>query len=360
MHWLSTWDAQMPLTLNEIRKRAMEFSKEWQHESREKAEAQTFWNEFFNIFGITRRRIAGFEEPVKKLDEKGGSIDLFWKGNLIVEHESKGKDLDKAYSQALDYFPGIPESDLPKYVLVSDFSKFRLYNLDEATQNDFGLKELHENIHLFDFITGYKKRMYKDEDPVNIKAAELMGKLHDALSADGYTGHSLEVLLIRILFCEFADDTGIFPKDHLKYYLESKTKEDGSDLGSQLLLIFDILNTPDNQRQKTLDDDLKAFPYVNGNLFDEPLHFPIFNKYTRNVFLECCNFDWGDVSPAIFGSMFQSVMNSEKRRDIGAHYTSEKNILKIIKPLFLDELWEEFESHKNNKRYLEDLLVLRQ
>ena len=347
----------MPLTLNEIRKRAMEFSKEWQHESREKAEAQTFWNEFFNIFGITRRRIAGFEEPVKKLDEKGGSIDLFWKGNLIVEHKSKGKDLDKAYSQALDYFPGIPESDLPKYVLVSDFSKFRLYNLDEATQNDFGLKELHENIHLFDFITGYKKRMYKDEDPVNIKAAELMGKLHDALSADGYTGHSLEVLLIRILFCEFADDTGIFPKDHLKYYLESKTKEDGSDLGSQLLLIFDILNTPDNQRQKTLDDDLKAFPYVNGNLFDEPLHFPIFNKYTRNVFLECCNFDWGDVSPAIFGSMFQSVMNSEKRRDIGAHYTSEKNILKIIKPLFLDELWEEFESHKNNKRYLEDLLV---
>lgn len=346
----------MTLTLNEIRKRAAEFSKEWQDESREKAEAQTFWNEFFNIFGITRRRVASFEEPVKKLGGDAGAVDLFWKGTLIVEHKSRGRNLDKAYSQALDYFSGIRESDLPKYVLVSDFKNFRLYNLNESTQNDFDLKELHDKIHLFDFITGYKVRTYKDEDPVNIYAAELMGKLHDALKNNGYSGHSLEVFLIRILFCLFADDTGITRKDHFKYYIESKTREDGSDLGSQLLSIFDVLNTPDEERQKNLDEDLNEFPYVDGRLFEEPLRFPSFNKDTRAILLECCNFDWGAVSPAIFGSMFQSVMDSEKRRDIGAHYTSEKNILKLIKPLFLDDLRSEFESHKNNKRYLEELL----
>lgn len=346
----------MSLTLNEIRKRAMEFSNEWQDESREKAEAQTFWNEFFNIFGITRRRIATFEEPVKKLGEKAGAIDLFWKSVLIVEHKSKGKNLDKAYSQALDYFSGIQESDLPKYVLVSDFRNFRLYNLDESAQDEFELKELHDNIHLFNFITGYKTRVYRDEDPVNIHAAELMGKLHDALKNNGYTGHSLEVFLIRILFCLFADDTGITRKDHFKYYIETKTRDDGSDLGSQLLSIFDVLNTPEEQRQKHLDDDLNEFPYINGRLFEEALRFPSFNKDTRAILLECCNFDWGAVSPAIFGSMFQSVMDSERRRDIGAHYTSEKNILKAIKPLFLDDLRKEFESHKNNKRYLEGLL----
>lgn len=347
----------MSLTLNEIRKRAIEFSKEWQDESREKAEAQTFWNEFFNIFGITRRRIASFEEPVRKLSGSGGSIDLFWKGVLVVEHKSRGLSLDKAYSQALDYFPGIEEKELPRYVLVSDFTRFRLYDLDRSIQNEFDLIELHDKINLFDFITGYKKREYKDEAPVNIKAAVLMGKLHDALKADGYAGHSLEVLLIRILFCLFADDTGIFPKDHFRYYLETKTREDGTDLGPQLLLIFDILNTQDEMRQKAMDDDLTVFPYINGRLFEEPLHFPIFNKYTRAALLECCNFDWGDVSPAIFGSMFQSVMDSDKRRDIGGHYTSEQNIIKIINPLFLDDLRNEFESHKNNKRYLEELLV---
>jgi hypothetical protein len=143
---------------------------------------------------------------------------------LIVEHKSKGLSLDKAYSQALDYFPGLQESDLPRYVLVSDFGRFRLYDLDNSTQEEFGLKELHDKIHLFDFITGYKKRIYKDENPVNIAAAELMGKLHDALKANGYIGHSLEVLLIRILFCLFADDTGIFPKDHFRYYIETKTR----------------------------------------------------------------------------------------------------------------------------------------
>ncbi len=120
----------MPLSRNEIRSRALEFSKRWEHESSENAEAKPFWIEFLNVFGIDRKRVASFEEPVKKLGDKQGYIDLFWKGMLLVEHKSRGKNLARAYTQALDYFPGIKERDLPKYVLVSDFERFRLYDLD--------------------------------------------------------------------------------------------------------------------------------------------------------------------------------------------------------------------------------------
>ncbi len=163
----------MPLSWNEITKRAVEFSKEWKGETRERAEAQSFWNDFFNIFGISRRRIATYEEPVKKLGDKRGSIDLLWKGKLIVEHKSGGKNLDSAYLQGLDYFPGLKDWELPKYVIVSDFSKFRIYNLDDGTSTEFVLVALAEHIHLFDFISGYTKKQYKSEDPVNIKAALL-------------------------------------------------------------------------------------------------------------------------------------------------------------------------------------------
>ena len=150
---------------------------------------------------------AGFEEPVKKLGNRQGFIDLFWKGVLIVEHKSRGKNLDRAYIQALDYFDGIRERDLPKYVLVSDFAHFRLYNLEENEQHDFELKDLHKNIHLFGFIAGYQIHKIQEHDPVNIKAAEKMGKLHDQMKKDvGYSGHPLELYLVRLLFvfCQHA------------------------------------------------------------------------------------------------------------------------------------------------------------
>jgi len=344
----------MALSWNEIKKRSIEFSKEWEEVTSEKAEAKTFWDQFFNIFGLSRRRIASFEEPVKKLGDKQGFIDLFWKGMLIVEHKSTGKSLDKAYIQALDYFPGITEIELPKYILVSDFNRFRLYDLEENTQHDFTLAELHKHVNLFGFVLGYKKQVIKDEDPVNILAAELMGKLHDALEKNGYTGHKLEVFLVRILFCLFADDTGIFnPNNHFSFYINNKTKPDGSDLGIHISQLFEVLNTPEEDRQKNLDEDLGQFPYVNGQLFDEPLPFPAFDSTMRSVLLSCCQFDWSKISPAIFGSLFQSVMDKAKRRDLGAHYTSEKNIMKVIKGLFLDELHKEFDEIQNSKAKLE-------
>jgi len=346
----------MALVWNEIRKRAIEFSKEWEDETREHAEAKTFWDSFFNIFGISRYRIASFEEPVKNLKNEYGFIDLFWKGNLIVEHKSKGKNLDKAYSQALNYFNGLTEEELPKYVIVSDFARFRLYDLDENTHHEFTLKELSKNIHRFDFIRGYKKQTYKDEDPVNIKAAEIMAKLHDALLESGYSGHQLEVFLVRLLFCLFADDTGVFDvKDQFNFYLENKTRVDGSDLGMHLAVIFQTLNTDYGQRQKNLDEELALFPYVNGKLFEEQFPVPSFDSNMRGLLLSAASFDWSKISPAIFGSMFQYVIDKEKRRNLGAHYTSEKNILKLVRALFLDELYTEFKKSKNSVTKLEAL-----
>ncbi len=353
----------MALSWNEIKDRAIRFSKEWELVSSEDAEAKSFWDDFFNIFGVSRRKVATFEQPVKKLDTSTGYIDLLWKGTILVEHKSRGKDLDKAYRQALDYFPGLKDYELPKYVLVSDFARFRLYDLDEGTTNEFALADLYQHVSLFGFIAGYQKHVFREQDPVNIRAAELMGKLHDRLRDIGYTGHPLELYLVRLLFCLFAEDTSIFQKDQFRDYILSKTREDGSDLAHHLSTLFYLLNTPRANRLTNLDEELNAFPYINGKLFEESLPPASFDSGMRNSLLECTTLNWGKISPAIFGSLFQSVMNPRERRNLGAHYTSEKNILKVIKPLFLDALLAEFESAKENRnkliRFHEKIAALR-
>ncbi len=180
-----------------------------------------------------------------------------------------------------------------------------------------------------------------------------MGRLHDALKASGYQGHPLEVLLVRLLFCLFADDTGIFqPASAFRAWIEERTAPDGSDLGSQLAQLFQVLNTPEDHRAKTLDEQIAAFPYVNGKLFEEMLPIASFNLTMREALLDCCALDWSSISPAIFGALFQSIMDAKARRNLGAHYTSEENILKLIRPLFLDGLWEEFKRVKSNKNKL--------
>jgi N-6 DNA Methylase len=345
----------MPLSWNEIKTRAAAFGKEWENEVSEDAEAKSFWDDFFNVFGIGRRRVATFEQQVKKIDNKTGFIDLLWKGVILVEHKSRGKDLDRAFQQAKDYFPGLKEKELPRYILVSDFERFRLYDLEENTHHEFRLTDFVNHVHLFCFIAGYQKRTYKEQDPVNIEAAELMGKLHDKLKAIGYTGHHLELYLVRLLFCLFADDTSIFEKGILSEYLELKTNEDGSDLAAHISQLFQVLNTEENKRFKNLDEALAAFPYINGKLFEEQLPMAHFDGEMRRILLDCCLLDWGKISPAIFGSLFQSVMDATARRNLGAHYTSEKNILKLIKPLFLDELWAEFNKVKSDKGKLKKL-----
>ncbi len=333
----------MRLSWNEIKARAARFAEEWQDAHYERGESQTFYNEFFEIFGVTRRRVASFEEPVKKLGDQRGFIDLFWKGVLLVEQKSAGRDLARAKEQALDYFPGLKEHELPRYVLVSDFQIFELYDLEDDTAIRFGLSQLPEHVEDFAFILGVRKRTFREQDPVNIKASEMMGKLHDALKESGYSGHNLERFLVRLVFCLFADDTGIFePRDVFSTLIAQRTNPDGSDTGLWLSRLFEVLNTPVRQRQHNLDTDLAQFPYVDGDLFREPLPFPDFNAAMRSLLIDALDFSWDAISPAIFGSLFQSVMNPKDRRSQGAHYTTERNILKVIEPLFLDELRGEF------------------
>jgi hypothetical protein len=344
----------MALNWNEIKDRALSFSNEWEGTYNEDADAKAFLIDFFNVFGVSRKKFASFEYKVKKLGDKDGYIDLLWKGTLLVEMKSKGKNLDKAHQQAKDYLHGLKDFELPKYIIVSDFENFRIYDLEEDTIVEFKLKDFVKNVQHLDFILGYPKKLYKEQDPANIKAAELMGKLHDRLEEIGYTGHPLEVYLVRILFCLFAEDTTIFNKQQFQDYIEQRTNEDGSDLASKLQELFQVLNTATDKRFKNIDEQLSEFPYVNGKLFDEMLPTASFDSKMRQALLNCCYLDWSRISPAIFGSMFQSVMNPQERRNLGAHYTSETNILKLIKPLFLDDLWAEFETVKGNKNKLQE------
>jgi hypothetical protein len=347
----------MPLSWNEIKSRALTFSRTWADAANEDSQGKPFWIDFFEIFGITDKRVATFEHAVKKLPgvkaKTDGFVDLFWPGMLLVEQKSRGKNLDAALTQALSYFPGIAERDLPQLIIVCDFARFRVHKLATGETIEFALKDLHKNIRIFGFIAGYKALEIKPQDPVNIKAAERMGRLHDALKASGYTEHPLEVLLVRLLFCLFADDTGIFqPAQSFRTFIEERTAPDGSDLGARLAQLFQVLNTDEAKRSQALDEQVAAFPYVNGKLFAEPLPMADFTGAMREALLDACALDWSAISPAIFGSLFQSIMDEKARRNLGAHYTSEENILKLIKPLFLDELWAEFHKVKGNKNRL--------
>jgi hypothetical protein len=340
----------MRLTWRDIRTRAANFTREWQGKGYEKGQTQLFYQDFFDVFGVSVRRVAAFEESVKKLGGGRGFIDLFWKGVLLVEQKSIGRDLAPAKSQALDYFPHLSEEELPRYILLSDFQTFELYDLDEDEVHKFTLRDFARNVQKFGFIIGERKRTFRDQDPVNIKAAESVGKLHDALAGAGYVGHDLEQFLVRIVFCLFADDTGIFyQRDAFLELLDKRTKHNGSDVGPLLAQLFQVLDTPVDKRPAGLDPDLAAFPYVNGGLFRDRLLIPVFDTEMRARLIAACLFDWSEVSPAIFGSLFQSVMSLTARRAGGAHYTTEQNILKVIGPLFLDELLAEFNHLKKRK-----------
>lgn len=343
----------MPISWTEIQNRAVAFSHDWADAINENADAKSFWDDLFTVFGVKRRRFATFEHRVTKADGNKGFIDLLWKKVVLVEHKSKGRDLKRAHAQAKDYFPGIKDSDLPRYVIVCDFSRFKVFDLDTDTDTEFTLADLPKRIQSLSFIAGYEEKIFREQDPVNIEAAVKLGELHDELKAVGYEGHELEVYLVRLLFCLFADDTGIFlPKDIFNDYLEERTNEDGSDLGPRLQELFQTLDRPVEKRYKNLDESLKEFPYINGSLFSEALSTAPFTSTLRTALLKCCSVNWSQISPAIFGSLFQSIMNVDERRILGAHYTSEKNIMKAIGPLFLDDLKKEFERVKTQRSKL--------
>lgn len=331
------------LSWNEIQDRAQEFASKWQGETYEKGESQSFWSDFLGIYGVDRRRHgAFFEYAIKKGSGKQGFIDMFWPGKLLAEQKSGGKDLSKANTQAYEYLETMPDHDLPQAIVVSDFTSFEFIDLQTREKTSFVLEDLPHNVKLFAFLIDQATQKTQEEHPVNIKAAEAMARLHNQLYDDNYRGHDLELLLVRLVFCMFADDSGIFDHQVLHGYLQNRTSDDGSDLGGRLKDIFETLNTDTSERQSSLDETLMSLPYVNGGLFAENIRTPHFSGKMRADLLEAMQLDWSKVSPAIFGSMFQGVMDAETRRNLGAHYTSEKNILRVIKPLFLDDLYIEF------------------
>lgn len=343
----------MPLALNEIRDRAQTFARAWREVASERTEAQTFWNEFLDVFGINRRRVAAFERPV----DGTGRIDMLWKGRLLVEHKSRGQNLDRAAGQARDYFAGLRDADLPRYVIVSDFARIRLYDLeggDPSTPEEFPLEELPNRLGLFGFISGYETRSFGTLKEVDVAAAAHLGELHDVLERTGYRGHPLQVWMVRLLFCLFADRTGIFPMGLFRDYLDNRTVTDGTDLGPRLTKLFDVLNTRPEARSPVLDEQLKDLPFVNGRLFAELLPMPDFNSAMRTLLLDATRLDWAGISPAIFGSLFQSIKDKKDRSHLGEFYTTESNIMKALAPLFLDSLRKDFSRIRGNARQLHD------
>ncbi len=327
------------LSQDEINVNAIEFSKRWKDEKNEKSEAQTFINDFFQVFGLDRKSVAKLEAHP---DGSGGFMDCFWQGKFMIEMKSLGENLDKAMDQALDYYLQLKKDQEPRYILVCDFEHWYLRDKKENTDHFFILPELVENIGLFGFMTNRSKLIRAD--PVNLYASEILGKIFDMLKASGYGTHHAEYFLTRLVFCLFADDTGIFgDRGKFQSYIKNSTQEDGSDLGRYLAYLFGVLNQERESRSKTMDPKTRSFPYINGALFEKPIEFPDFSAKMRELLIHAGAYDWSKVSPAIFGNMFQTVMNQDARREMGAHYTSEENILKVIRPLFLDKLNDEYD-----------------
>ena len=351
------------LSWNEVRDRAIRFSRSWAEATSERADKQTLYNEFFEVFGIRRALVAIFEANVRNLRGNTSAIELLWSGKLIVEHKSRGQCLEKAQSQAFGYIEDLANNgrfdELPRFVLVSDFANFVLYDLEPDEQRDlplfagrpisgieFSIGDFPKHIRAFAFMLGQTRVRLDPEDPANEKAYRRMCELHAAFKAGGFTGHEQERLLVRILFCVFAEDTGIFEPESFTTFIREQVREDGSDLGAQLNRLFDWLNNPQAEERLEDTDPLYGFRYVNGGLFQERLGFPRSTRKMREVLLECCAFHWAKISPAVFGSLFQGVMEDRDRRQQGAEYTSERDIMKVLRSLFLDELQAEFERLK--------------
>ena len=265
---------------NEIRKAATAFSKRWENAYDEKSQAQSFLKEFFAVFGVDTVAINAFEHRIKFSDSSQGYIDCFWQGKILIEMKSRGKDLDAAFQQALEYVRALDDlSQRPRAIVVSDFARVRFYDFaNDCALTEFALVDLRKYVRLFGYMIGAGEcGEIREQDPVNRKAAEEMAKLHDAMKAVGYSGHPLEVYLVRLLFCLFAEDTDIFGTNQFSEFVEQRTSADGSDLAAKLAELFQVLNTPPENRLATRDESLAAFPYVNGGLFAEFLPIAAFS-----------------------------------------------------------------------------------
>lgn len=342
-------------TWREIRDNALEFQVRWADAADERAEAQTFLYEFLRVFGVDPRRAATFERRVHPDTDTNGYIDMLWPGRILVEMKSRGKSLDRAYSQARDYAFAIRnDEDLPEFIMVCDFARIRLYRQTTDQQWEFLTSNLVDNVERFSILTEVARDLdLMIDKELNTEAAYKMARLHDLLKANRYTGHNLELYLVRLLFCLFSDHSGIFNRRQFFQYIRNSAT-DGTDLSGRMIQLFDTLNLPLDERPPTISPELRDFPYINGGLFRETLRPATFDRSMYNLLIECCEFDWSEISPVIFGAMFQEVIDPEIRDILGAQYTPKNIIMDLIRPLFLDELHAELAQIGANRVLLEN------
>ena len=336
---------------SEIDVRVLEFVKAHKNDYDEVGQSQNFWVDFFNIFGRTIRPDAQFErrmrDDVAKEPRPSERIDLFWENILLIEQKSAKVDIKEAVKEAFYYYNNILEDKQPRYVLGCNFKTFHLY---EAGGSDwkFDIEDLPKNLGLFEFMRIGAPVSTMVETPVNRKAAELMGKMYKKFKENNYDEDDLQLLLVRLAYCYFADDTGLFgEKGAFINWFRGVTDAPGKSAGPYLMQFFKILDKPVDKRQTT-EKEFASFPYVNGGLFSDDIDTPVFDADLRQFVIDCGrNFNWDSISPAIFGNLFQGVMGSDTRHDSGAHYTTKDNIMRVIWPLFLERYWKEFEMIKN-------------
>lgn len=351
------------LSMNEIRTRAARFSRDWQHEpGDERQQAQSFVRDLLGVYGITQTRAAFYEKRVKRSSTGArGYIDALIPGLALIEMKSTGKDLAAAEQQALDYVDNLPDAEVPRWILTSDFRTFRLLDLRKeagADVKEFPLADLRGNADKLAFFAGYGERAFgsKVQEAASIKAAKLMASLYESLERSGYDDdHEASIFLVRTLFALYADDAGVWDRDLFLEFLETRTAQDGSDLGPQLSLLYQVMGREPSRRQSNLDELVAQFPYVNGGVFEDPLSIPSFDSEMRRQLIEAATFNWSAISPAIFGSLFQAVKDKAARRELGEHYTTETNIMKVIGPMFLDGLRQRFTDGFHDVRALNKL-----
>lgn len=356
------------LSLNAIRERCVKFAYDWSDcVGDEKQDGHEFMRELMKCFGITKRKAISYERRSNRASTgRQGYIDALIPGKALIEMKSAGKDLDRAEEQALDYIHDLADVETPRLLIISDFRRIRIVDLGndmltadgiDSGHTEFELAKLPDHVDDLKFLAGYGMVQVgsREQEEASIRAARVMADLYEALDGSGYSDHEASIFLIRTLFCLYGDDAGLWERDLFAEFLDTRTREDGSDLGAQLAVLYQTLSTPVECRQSTLDELTARFPYVNGGIFEERLNIPSFSSAMREELVRACAFDWSGISPAVFGSLFQAVKSPEARRELGEHYTSETNILKTLGPLFLDELRQKFADHVHDAKKLTDL-----
>jgi hypothetical protein len=321
-------------------------------EGYERGQSQNFWTQVFNAYGVAgQTQLKAFEHRLKK-DKSQKYVDAFIPKLVMIEQKSRGVDLNKAYNQVSKYYERLSNADKPRYIVLCNFDELWIFDLDNPLnikEYKCALTDLPKNAEWLGFLVpSTEMTEIIEENPINRQATEMVAKLHQAFINDGVDADELALFLTRLIFCFFADDTGIFGQNNLLHgLLKNHANPDGSNLNEVFSTLFDTLNT--ENRSSRLPQHYADFAYINGDLFADTISIPYFDENLYNLVVDCNGLDWSEISPAIFGSMFQSVLDidstdnsDDKRREFGAHYTSEKNILKVINSLFLQDLRDEF------------------